>query len=270
MTVKVALSYASFYGRTFEDALRGAHDQGFDAVQLTPDQTPNLTEELTTSRREAIRKLAASYGLSVSLHNVFYDINLMSVVPAVADGALQITKDVFRLARDLSADEVVVHPGYMFPGWRRDQWQRELFWANAQVSLGRLCNAAMAFGVRVLFENGSYCLTTMDQSPRVPLHVAITPLELKQVLDLTQRRANVCLDVNKALRSGFALTEFVDAAGAELRQLQMSTVSDHWREIEPMLNRVIARGFDGTIVLEGSRRETENAFQLLRSFFGRG
>lgn len=264
MSVHLGISYAAFYGEPFEEALVQAHARGFSAIQLIPDQTPNLCEELTSERRTTIRKAAAELGLRLSLHNVFYDINLTSLVPAVSAAALAITRDVLLLARDLGADSVVVHPGYMFPGWRRDDRQRARFRVAARDALRAVCDDAERTGVRVLFENGSYCLTTPDRTPPVPLHLGITPEEMADLLSLVESRAGMCLDVNKALRSGATLLQFAAAAGKALEQLQMSTVESYWSHIQPLLDRLLQQGFAGSIVLEGSSTETANAERLLR------
>jgi sugar phosphate isomerase/epimerase len=265
--MRLSLSYATFYGQRFEQAIEAARDRGFDGMQLIPDQTPNLLEELTPSRRIAIRRSAEMSNVSISLHNVFYDINLTSVVPAVSETALKITADVLVFARDVGAESVVVHPGYMFPGWRRDERQRELFWQRASDSLRSVCDHAESAGLRVLFENGSYCLTTLDRTPPVPLHLAIIPAEIQHLMALSEHRAGICLDVNKALRSGHPLSEFIETAGPALEQLQMSTVQGRWDEIHPFLLLLRERGFDGTIVLEGSAEETQNGYRVLRQFW---
>lgn len=266
MTVRLEISYAAFYGESFEHAISRASEIGFSGIQLIPDQTPNLCEELTPDRRAMIRHVASELGVRLSLHNVFYDINLTSLVPAVASAALAITRDVFLLAMDLGAESVVVHPGYMFPGWRRDERQRTLFHAAARNSLRAVCDEADRVGVRTLFENGSYCLTTPDRTPPVPLHLGITPEEIADLLSSVEYRAGVCLDVNKALRSGASLLQFAKAAGRNLEQLQMSTVQSHWHEIRPLMEYVLRAGFSGSIVLEGSRTEIANAALLVRPF----
>lgn len=262
--ISIAISYAVSYGSLFEDAVLDAVARGFAAIQLIPDQTPNLCEELTPPRRERLRQLAQDNGVSLLLHNVFYDINLTSLVPDVARAALEITTRVFELGRDIGAESVVVHPGYMFPGWRRDPKQRERFNDAATRNLAKMCEIASTVGIRVLLENGSYCLTTLDVTPPVPLHLAITPGELLEVLHMVNFRAGVCLDVNKALRSGAALDAFVSSVGAHIEQLQLSTVASRWEKLRPFLTMLQGRGFDGTIVLEGSATEIDAAAPLLR------
>lgn len=77
-------------------------------------------------------------------------------------------------------------------------------------------------------------------------------------------RTGVCLDVNKALRSGAPLEEFVSSVGDHIEQLQLSTVASRWETLEPFLTMLYGRGFHGRIVLEGSMTEIEAAARLLR------
>ena len=265
---KLAISYAGYYGQTFEAAVEDAAKRGFAAVQLIPDQTPNLCEELTPPRRRNLREMCGRMNVEPSLHNVFYDINLTSLVPAVAAAALSITRQVFEVACDIGATSVVVHPGYMFPGWRHDSAQRERFFASAEQSLRRLADVAESLGLTVLLENGSYHLTTYDRTPPVPLHLAITPRELGDLVQMTGSRMGVCLDVNKAFRSGYPAEEFINTVGAHIQQIQLSTIRERWPMIEPVLTRLRADGFSGMVVLEGSRTETEQGVALLRDLLG--
>src|SRR5687767_7880739 len=85
-----ALSYAAYYGHVFEEFVEMAVQAGAAAVEFIPDQTPNLLTELTVDRRAALRKRLATAGVIPVVHSVFYDINLVSVVPDVQDFALQV------------------------------------------------------------------------------------------------------------------------------------------------------------------------------------
>src|SRR5262245_8723716 len=225
------LSYASYYGETFENFVRIAHERGFRAVQLTPDQEPNLYSEFPRQRRHALGTLANELGVTLHLHNVFYDINLVSLVPDVRDLALHISEQVFRLGDELGAQTVTVHPGYMFGGWRRDQVQRERFWREAVAPLRRIGECAERTGIKLLFENGSYFITTATGYRPRPLHIGIEPVELRRIVEMSGNMAGVVLDINKAVHSGIAPIDFVREIGERIEQLQISTVDRYKEEI---------------------------------------
>ncbi|MBK8545460.1 MAG: sugar phosphate isomerase/epimerase [Caulobacteraceae bacterium] len=133
------LSYATDYGASFEDFVRSAAVRGYDSVQLIPDQTPNLYSDFEKQRTSDLAALIADSGLSCSLHNVFYDINLFSLVPAVQETAFEITAKCVDLSAALGARYAVLHTGYMFGGWRSDKTQAEKFWRNAASKCLSVC-----------------------------------------------------------------------------------------------------------------------------------
>jgi sugar phosphate isomerase/epimerase len=266
MRPRILLSYAAFYGRTFEEMLAVASDQGFSGVQFIPDQTPNLPEELGDARIETLRTQATNHEMQISMHNVFYDINLTSLYPAVADQSMRITLDVLEIARKLRSESLIVHPGYMFPGWRSSDLQRRRFFDHAKESMVWLADASVAAGVPILLENGSYYLTTRLREAGTPLHLGIEPTELMQLVEFASGRLGICLDVNKALHATTSSTDFVRMLAPHIRQLQMSTVAQRWNLVEPLLSELLDSGFDGSIVLEGSMLETRNAHAVLREY----
>lgn len=160
--VQPSLSYAVAYGSLFEDFIIHASQLGFSSVQLIPDQSPNLYSELSPSRLRSLRELQRDLGMSYHLHNVFYDINLTSLVPEVKQCAFDITSKVLSIAQEINAQTVTLHPGYMFGGWRRDPIQRKRFWEEAEQSMKRLGSMSEAAKVPLLIENGSYHITTAD------------------------------------------------------------------------------------------------------------
>lgn len=264
----LALSYASSYGHTFEDFLRAARDEGFKAVQFIPDQAPNLYSELTLERRHAIRQLATEARIALHLHNVFYDVNIVSMVPAVRRLALDITREVFALGKEWGALTVTVHPGYMFGGWRRDQVQRELFWKMAAESLGELGAISEAAGLELLLENGSYYVTTATGLPAAsPLHLGIVPEELLRVVGLAGSKAKVTLDINKAIRSGRPFQDFLQALGGRVGQFQVSTAERCLAELMQIVQWALKTKTSPTFVLEGSRTEAAAARELICELF---
>lgn len=256
---RVSLSYATAYGVSFEDFVERAVRQGFSDVQFIPDQEPNLYSTFDARRIDALLCLRSKHGLQYRVHNVFYDINLLSLVPAVREAAFRITKDVMAFAKAILADTVTVHPGYMFPGWRRDPVQATLFWARAKDSVLRLAEMSADLGLNTLIENGSYYVCTSEGSGRRPLHVGVDPDELWRLVDGAGGGLGVCLDVNKALHSGHPLSAFLERLGPSIRELQVSSVRGHEIELRPALIHLHKAGFTGVVVLEGPTGEAVEA-----------
>lgn len=261
--VEFILSYSSYYGRTFEDFIRLAHERGFRAAQLTPDQAPNLYSEFPPGRRKSLQRLAEDLGIAVHLHNVFYDINPVSLVPEVRDMALRVTEQMFDLAVDVAAKSVTVHPGYMFGGWRRDEVQRERFWREAAWPLARLGEIARDRHVRLLLENGSYFITTATGFRPRPLHIGIEPGELRLIVEMCGENACVALDINKAIHSDVAPVAFVEAFGPRIGQLQVSTAEKYREEIAAVMKALDRGKTHLEFVFEGSREEGENAAAVI-------
>jgi sugar phosphate isomerase/epimerase len=259
LSKKLILSYSSHYGETFENFIRIAYARGFRAVQLTPDQAPNLYSEFPSQRRRELRRLVDELGIAVHLHNVFYDINLVSLVPEVRDLALHISEQVFELGQELSAQTITVHPGYMFGGWRRDEVQRERFWREAVTPLRRIGEIAERTGIKLLLENGSYFITTATGFRPRPLHLGIEPEELRRILEMSGRKAGVVLDINKAVHSGIAPIDFVKEIGERIEQLQISTVDRYREDIVAVIDALENVGRELGFVFEGSREEVEAA-----------
>ena len=259
-----SLSYASSYGSTFEDFVVAAGRKGFTAVQLIPDQTPNLYSDFSRSRAEELGRIVAELGIEVSVHNVFYDINLLSVVPDVRNAAFDVTRKVLEFASSLGSRRLTVHPGYMFGGWRRDPLQARHFWEEASNSLRRLNELAVDYSFDISMENGSYYVCTAFGEGRTPLHLGITPVEIGQLLALGGRNLSLCLDVNKALRSGHAIEDFLEVASGRISQVQISTAGKYLDAVRTVLTSLCRGDRDIEVVLEGSPSEASEASEIVR------
>lgn len=259
--IKAALSYAVAYGATFEDFISKAYDNGFREVQLIPDQEPNLYTDLSGDRLRQILELKDSLGMTFHVHNVFYDINPVSLVPAVRQAAFDITRQVLETSRSMQAKSVTVHPGYMFAGWRRDEVQRSRFWRYAEDAMIQLADLAAEFDMPVLIENGSYYLCTASGPHRTPLHLGISPQEVRHLIELSGNRLKVALDINKAIRSGYPIPEFINELSGFIWQLQLSTATSYIAEISQVLSLLDQRSI--AVVLEGSLEEAKDAAALL-------
>lgn len=216
------LSYAGFYGTTFEEFIDIAQDLGFGAVQLIPDQTPNLLAEFDENRIEGLRNKLALANMGVSVHAIFYDVNLVSVVPEVRSAALNIVESCIAFCDSLGGRRVTVHPGYMFPGWRSTEWQSEVFWRSAKLGMMELDAICARYQSNIYIENGSYFLSDRSSARKTPLHIGITLEELERLLDGTSSCVGLCLDIGKAIVSGVDLFQLVARMSEKVGQVQVS------------------------------------------------
>lgn len=200
-----ALSYAPCYGLTFEAFLEEAAARGVSAVELIPDQTPNLLQELTTGRRDTIRKKLVSTSIVPIVHSVFYDINLVSLVPDVQSFALKVIGDCAAFAQNIGARELIVHPGYRFPGWRSSEFQRQNADDAVQRGIAKLSILAENTDMSVFLENGSYFLTDKEAATIRPLHFGVTLDEIETLFEQASNRLGICLDYGKAKVSGLPI-----------------------------------------------------------------
>lgn len=219
------LSYAGFYGTPFEEFVDIALALGFGAVQLIPDQTPNLLSELGQARVKGLRDKIASNKLGVSVHAIFYDVNVVSVVPEVRSAALSIVDSCAAFCDALGGRAVTVHPGYMFPGWRSSPSQAEVFWRSAKLGMTGLDEISHKYRSNLFIENGSYFVSDRSMNKIIPLHVGITIDELEALLEGLSNSVGLCLDIGKALVSGMDIHQLVDRIPERIGQLQIGSAA---------------------------------------------
>jgi len=260
---KLSLSYAGFYGSMFEDFVVRALELGFSSVQFIPDQTPNLVAEMDPERLVRLRDALTTARLNCSVHAVFYDINLVSVVPEVQDAALDILRQNLEFAVAIGASRVTAHPGYMFPGWRSSEFQAATFWSSAGKGLAKLDVLARQYAIRVYLENGSYYVSSVRSQDRTPLHIGITVAEMTRLLAGTSLSLGLCLDVGKAQASGSDFRTFLSSFRDRVGQIQIST----WAAYEELVASAEFAALPAApeIVFEGGAARAEEFVRNLKA-----
>tara|TARA_B100000508_G_scaffold60333_1_gene47229 strand:- start:269000 stop:269812 length:813 start_codon:yes stop_codon:yes gene_type:complete len=257
------LSYSRAYGSRFEDFIVAAAEQEFSAVQLIPDQTPNLIVEFDSERRSSLRALAESLGVELHVHSVYYDINYTSLVPEVRDSSKAVVRSVIDLAKDIGGRSVTIHTGYMFGGWRSQEQQTKNYWRNAEPSMRELGDYAASRQMPLLIENGSYYLTSATGQHRTPLHIGVSPEELRAVVEMFGKAARISLDLNKARVSGFGVDEHLSANADIIDQVQVSSEAAITENLPELSDWTRCRGPDASFVLEGRREALRGVQQAL-------
>ena len=229
MTVTPVLSYAGYYGLTFERFMEEAHRLGYRAVELIPDQTPNLLGELTAERRSGLASLSRELGIVPYVHSIFYDLNPVSVVPEVRDHSMAVIRRCAELCLELGGHTITAHPGYQFPGWSSSDWQASVFLDAVGKAREALSDLADSLPVNLFLENGSYFLTTKESDHRRPLHYGVAIDELERLLAGASPRVGLCLDIGKAAASKLDPAAMIRSADGHPIRFQVGSV-DGWDE----------------------------------------
>lgn len=203
------LSYVPYYGSRFEDFVEEASALKFQGIEFIPDLTPNLLSELGKDRTRAIAERLRELKLQPTVHSVFYDINLVSVVPEVAELALDIVRASVEFALSIGAREVTVHPGYQFPGWRSSEFQRAVFAGSVRRAMGALVQLAKEYDVQLFLENGSYFVTDKRLMAGKPLHFGVDREEIDLMMEQGGSNLGICLDFGKANVSNLDVSALV-------------------------------------------------------------
>jgi sugar phosphate isomerase/epimerase len=221
---KLILSYAAgFYGKSFEEFAQFAGESSIKRIHFIPDQFPNLYSSFQESRISDLKNLKSKFDLDISLHNVFYDINPLSLVPSVAEFALQVTKDVALLGQNLGSQSLTIHPGYIYPGWSADPSQRKRFEGEIGEKIRILVDSVGELGLQCRFENGSYCLTSLLSERRTPFHYGVFAEDLRKVVE-SHTDARVCLDIGKVFASNLTIKEFIEKFQERIKEVQFSDI----------------------------------------------
>jgi sugar phosphate isomerase/epimerase len=263
--MRLACSYVGNYGKTFAEFVSAVDVKLFSGVELIPDQFPNLYSDLSGSRAKTTIDELRRRNLIALFHNVFYDINLVSLVPEIQDFAFTITEKVFRIAQEFESPAVTIHPGYMFSGWRSDSSQSCRFWESAEKAMSRLGKLGKKYGIRPLLENGSYYVTTASGSPPKPLHIGITPEELAKLVRAGGSDIGVCLDFGKMVASTHPLQEFLKCVGSAIEQIQASVIVANKGDWAQLVSHMTHQQKEFWIVLEGPTQSRRDQARLIAS-----
>ncbi|MHC4917185.1 MAG: sugar phosphate isomerase/epimerase family protein [Planctomycetota bacterium] len=195
------ISYWSFPGGMENRAdvisvLSHARQLGFASVELGVSDTGVLTLDATRSECRALARAgeAAGVGISALATNLYWATNLSAAKAAERSRAVEITKRMIEKARWLSADALVVVPG----------WVRSHFNPQAEAVPYDEAHARARESLRK-------CVKTAEKH-RVTLAVLnawsgllVSPLEFRDFLDrLRSKRVTACLDVANATLAGCA------------------------------------------------------------------
>jgi len=178
----VKLGYQAVYDASFTDALRFAAKHRFDYVSFDLNVPRFYLDGLNPAQVAAIRGSAESFSVGLAFHAPGDNISLFTDYPAARRGVLEHFSTVLRVAGELGARHVTLHPG-IHPAFRRartgeDDFSliyRDHFFSILRENLLTLLQAAPP-GLLVCLEN--FAFTPLVQEVLVDLWEEGAPLHL--------------------------------------------------------------------------------------------
>jgi len=214
----IGLSMTSYTGRTpgeFERWLKEAERLGFDFVELVSEWPNFLTRETWRTYADVL----GSFGLEVTVHAPFSDVNIGSLNERLRRASLEVLRETLDVASRLNALVVTVHPGHCSPASRKF---REDYNRVHRDSLRELEGLSEEFGVRVGVEN----------MPSFPILDAQTPERLAELLEGTG--LGVTLDVGHLNTVGFPFERFMELLGGRIVHVHLHDNSGEGDEHLPL------------------------------------
>ena len=235
----IGLSMTAYDGRSqrdFERWLGEVYELGFDFVELVSEWPHFVTRETWKTYAETLE----SFGLNVTLHAPFSDVNIGSLNERLRRASLDVLKEALEVSSLLNARAVTLHPGHCSPASRKFRADYNRVHRD---SLRELEKLSEEFGVKVGVEN----------MPNFPILDAQTPERLAELLDGIN--LGVTLDVGHLNTVGFPFERFMGLLGGRIVHVHLhdnSGKSDEhlppgsgtvpWRVVLPGI-----MGFDWTL-----------------------
>ncbi|MBN3041025.1 MAG: glycogen/starch synthase, partial [Candidatus Omnitrophica bacterium] len=136
---------SSFIYKLFADLA-----QGIEALAKMGLSTEIIPETLERALVEQIRTIPIKYGLKLTAHAPFYNINVTTLDDDMRLESIKVVEESIRIAADMGIDYITVHPG---PMRRVDRESPKLAWAQAVASFIELVSYGRKHRVQVSVEN---------------------------------------------------------------------------------------------------------------------
>ncbi|WP_297464563.1 sugar phosphate isomerase/epimerase family protein [Thermococcus sp.] len=95
----------------FEYWVQTVRELGFDFIEIM-SEWPHY---LSSGNLPLFREILSSYGMKVTVHAPFGDVNIASFNERIRDASLEIIRETLELSAELGAMVVTVHPGHWSP-----------------------------------------------------------------------------------------------------------------------------------------------------------
>jgi len=238
----IGLSSSMLLEYSLEEALRMAADWGFLQIEVWGDHPHAHPDQLGAAERTALRRQLEPFE-RVSMHAPLGGASLASMNPGIWKEATREYRECIRLASEVGAEVVVIHPGEV-RDWRLATIARE----HCVASLHQLAEEAARHGVRLALENNGRYLASLDQTADV----------LVSLLDEVNSPVLLaCLDTGHGNVNGNNL-ELVTKLGPRLKHLHVhdnhGNRDEHlpmgWGSMDFSFLAPMFDWFDGIVVAE--------------------
>jgi len=193
--MKKGISIWSFAPAPLRDCFALAKKAGFDGVELSLDETGEVSLEST--KADILKVKAAAEEAGIELYSVasglYWSYNYTSDDPAVREKAKNITRKHLQVAAWLGCDTILVVPGAVSVSFAPDLGvvDYDVAYARAQEALKELAPEAEKLGVKIGVEN-------------VWNNFLLSPLEMKQFIDsIGSKFVGSYFDVGNVVYSGY-------------------------------------------------------------------
>jgi sugar phosphate isomerase/epimerase len=246
--------------KSIEEIIEFCLDQQFNAMELEVNQTNFDPENLRSETRNWIERLSASSTISFGIHSPG-DINFSDPLPEKRIQAEEKVIKSIRLAADLGASNVVVHPGRVVGEFT--QGKLDVALGQNVGSIRKCAQFAQASGVKISVEN--LCHEKNSVNPNI-----VGFFEMCKQIDLSLIK--ITLDTNHAgLVDG--IEKSVSVVGDYVDYIHFSSnkgkKSDHCEPGEGVIDfYAIAdflKKFSGMTIIELNENGEESAGAILRT-----
>ncbi|MBD3189188.1 MAG: TIM barrel protein [Candidatus Heimdallarchaeota archaeon] len=214
----------NFKIKSILDFLETAALKKLSAVELVIEPPHCFIDGLTEQKRKEIKSKAEELGLELTIHATFADINLGSLNPNVRRFALKEIKKCIRLASELEAKIVTVHPGDLgaigitFPEKTKNQITK---------SLVELTEFAIKMNVKIGLENMPIC-------PWIQLEDIYTPEGIRSFVETVDSSTlGITWDIGHSNTTNIPLEEFFKAFAKYLIHVHLNDnegIKNGWRD----------------------------------------
>lgn len=242
--MRIGTTTMVFWNEPVSTGIRRIADVGFDTVEIWIEHVDRFSDVEEYGR---VAKALADTGLAASVHGPILDLNITSPNEGIRQESLRQQVRAMRLAREMGAELLVLHPGRITTKWDDMDEHRTL----QRRSLEFLLEEAARLGLLIGLEN---------MEVRSPLHTVKTARQMQEVIaDLPERFLGVTLDIAH-LGDQQACIDFIRALAPRIRHVH---ISDARNEGEPhvpfgtgvldlpgIVQELRAHDYDGMLSLE--------------------
>ncbi len=252
--MKKSISYWSFVGKSAFEAMTLAKDAGFDGIELTLDDSGDLTMNTTAAQLNALKDWAERLGLALPsvASGLYWTYSFTSEDPEERRRAYEVAVKELECAKALGADTILLVPGSVAVEFvpERPVVPYDVAYDRALEEMRKLAPVAEEMMVSIGIEN-------------VWNQMLLSPLELRDFIDkVGNPYVGSYFDVGNVLPSGYP-EHWIHILGKRIKKVHLKDYRRNpgglnsfvdilsgdvnWREVRRALDDI---GYDGWVTGE--------------------